>query len=243
MLAAEAAPPMDPYAIFSQARAAVTAARYPERIDYTIHVSGYDGSVPRANHYLAVDRVDGQDLKVAAISAEEKAAPPTPRGVNVSFDAAICFMLCEVVHIPMGRPVASQDLLGVPMLTPAYAFGLQYPLTRHDRTQLDPSQAGLPVIAVVSTQAREYDIAFMGSQTIDGTDSYGLRLTPRRNPKSNRLRELWVGAVDHLPRRATVAGNFTVAPLTDVPWTIDFTVIDGAPYIRDERADATLFMP
>jgi hypothetical protein len=242
MVTAAATPPPDPYALFSQTRSAVSAARYPDRIDYTIDVSGYDGSAAKANHYRAIDRVAEQSLKVGAISAEEKAAPPIPQGVNVKFVLGICYGGCGGLVIPMGRPVASQDLLGVPLLTPAYTFGMQYPLTRRTTSQPDAEVNGLTVIAVVATQTREYAIDFIDDETIDGTPVYHLRLTPLRNPKKNRLRELWAGVDDHLPRRAIVAGNFTVTPLVDVPWTIDFAVVDGAPYIQRERADAVLYM-
>ncbi len=72
--------------------------------------------------------------------------------------------------------------------------------------------------------------------------TYHLALTPLRRPKDNRLRELWVGANDYLPRKAVISGNFTIRPLVDVPWTIDFAVVDGAPYIARESAAATLYM-
>ncbi len=242
MVTAAATPPPDPYALFSQTRSAVSAARYPDRIDYTIDVSGYDGSTAKSNHYQAIDRVAENSLKVGAIRAEEKAAPPVPQGVNVKFVAGICFVGCGGVIIPMGRPVAPQDLLGVPLLSPAYTFGLQYPLTQRTSSQTKPDVEGLPVIAVVATQTREYAIDFVGSETIDDTPVYHLHFRPLRNPKNNRLRELWAGIGDHLPRKAVVAGNFTIAPLVDVPWTIDYTVIDGAPYIQRERADAVLYM-
>jgi hypothetical protein len=243
MVAVAPSPSPDPYALFSQTRSAVSAARYPDRIDYTIDVSGYDGSVAKTNHYQAIDRVAEQALKVGAISAEEKAAPPTPHGVDVKFVAGICFGLCWGIAVPMGRTVASQDLLGVPLLTPAYTFGMQYPLTRRASSQTNPEVDGLPIIAVVATQMREYAIDFVDDETIDDTPVYHLRFTPLRNPKNNRLRELWAGIGDHLPRKAIVAGNFTIAPLVDVPWTIDYTVIGGAPYIRRERTDAVLYMP
>jgi hypothetical protein len=239
MVAAEPTPTPDPYALFSQARAAVSAARYPERLDYTIDVSGFDGSLFRTNHYRATDRTE-QGIKVAAISAEEAASWHVPQGVNVKFVASI---YGAAIVIPLGRTPASYDLLGVPMLAPSYTFGLRYPPVTVATTHTPPAAGTLPVIAVVSSQARDYRIEFEGAQTIDDAQTYDLRLTPLRDPKNNRLRELWVGAGDHLPRRASVAGNFTLAPLTDIPWTIDFDVIGGAPYIARESADALLYMP
>jgi hypothetical protein len=101
----------------------------------------------------------------------------------------------------------------------------------------------LPVIAIVSSQAREYRVTLLDMPTIDGTATYHLRLVPLRRPKDNRLRELWIGTGDYLPRRALIAGNFTVAPLVDVPWNIEFSVIDGRPYVARENAERTLYLP
>jgi hypothetical protein len=240
MVTAAATPSPDPYALFSQTRAAVSAARYPDRIDYTIDVSGYDGSVARMNHYRATDRVAENVVKVGAMSVEEKASPPVPHGINVKFEA---WLYGAVIVIPLGRTPASQDLLGVPLLTPTYSFGLKYPPALLALPQPGASNSVLPVIAIVASQARDYAIDFAGLQTIDDVQTYDLRFRPLRDPRRNRLRELWAGVDDRLPRRALIAGNFTLAPLVDVPWTIDFSVIDGAPYIERERADAVLYMP
>src|SRR5208283_2985816 len=73
----------DAYAIFQRTRSAVTAARYPQRIDYTITVSGEDGSTPRTNHYVA-SYGDSGSVLVSSISQEEAANPTTPRGTNLS---------------------------------------------------------------------------------------------------------------------------------------------------------------
>jgi hypothetical protein len=240
MFAAIASPlPLDPYALFSQTRAAVTAARYPDRVDYTIDVSGFDGRAFRTNHYRASDRAE-RGVDVAAMSAEEAATWHVPQGVNVKFEAVLYGV---AIVVPLGRTPESFDLLGVPMLTPTYSFGLKYPPVTMATAHAAPAPAALPVIAVVSSQVRDYTISLAGLQMVDDTQTYDLRLTPLRDPRNNRLRELWVGVDDHLPRRAIVAGNFTLAPLTDVPWTIDFSIMDGMPYVERERADAALYMP
>ncbi|MGB8966266.1 MAG: hypothetical protein WCB99_11555 [Candidatus Cybelea sp.] len=41
------------YSIWLQTRSAVTSARYPRRIDYTIAVTGIDGSKPSNDHFRA----------------------------------------------------------------------------------------------------------------------------------------------------------------------------------------------
>src|SRR5581483_7964072 len=103
--------------------------------------------------------------------------------------------------------------------------------------------ATLKTIAVVSTNARDYSVAMIDAPLLGGVPTYHLRLVPLRKPKENRLRELWVDEDDDLPRRAVVAGNFTTAPLTDVPWRISFSLFEGAPVITTETADTTLYLP
>lgn len=128
----------------------------------------------------------------------------------------------------------------MPLLEPTYTFGLRYKSqTKADSDAVPPP---LPVIAIVSAQSPDYRVALIDRPAIDGVPTYHLKLTPLRRPKDNRLRELWVGANDYLPRKAVVSGNFTIRPLVDVPWTIDFAVRDGAPYIARESASATLYL-
>jgi len=243
---AVAAAAVDAYAVFLQARSAVTSARYPRRLDYTIVVSGIDGDRPKANHYRAsADFVSGE-IRVASISTEELAQPPPlPHGFNFALTAQVCGGRCETgvgnVSVPVGPPAASPDILGVPVLEPTYTFGLRYRTA--ERAVAASSDGALPTIAVVSTKKRDYAVTLLDEPVLDSVPTYHLRLTPLRKPKENRLRELWVGMGDNLPRKAVVAGNFTQAPLVDVPWTVDFTVFDGVPLVARESANATLFLP
>jgi hypothetical protein len=183
---------IDAYAIFLHARSAVTAARYPDRIDYTIDVSGIDGKAPRANHYRATSDPATNAIRVFPISDEELAAPPpVPHGFNFSFTADLCEGRCDTgsAHfgVPAGPAASAFDLLGVPKLTPAYAFGIAYPPQRQRSRSETPSS--LPVIAIVSTKTRDYDVTLIDTPQIDGTPTYHLKLTPLRKPKDNRLRE------------------------------------------------------
>jgi hypothetical protein len=50
------------------------------------------------------------------------------------------------------------------------------------------------------------------------------------------LRELWVDGVTYLPHRAVVAGIGNRAPLTSVPWRIEFRQVQGATYVARETA-------
>jgi len=244
MISAQA-PTLSPYAIFLRTRAAVSAARYPPALNYTIAVAGYAGDAYVTNHYRGYYSRDGGKIFVDPISGEEAAHPHTPHGVNFRITYEIGWNIgaggqLGKGFIPAGRPEASADLVGVPDLSPAYMFGMPYVAFASPAPVAGPP--GLRTIAVVGVGAPAYSVAFAGTATIGGSETYELALTPLRDPKDNRLRALWVGENDYLPRRAVVAGNFTVAPMVDVPWTIDFSVVNGAPLIVDEKANQPLFM-
>lgn len=232
------------YAVWLKTRSAITAAQYPQRIDYTIAVTGLDGSKPAADHYRAsCDSQDGA-IRIFPISDEQLAAPPSvPHGVNAFFTISLSGgrgsgTATDV--IPIGHPPPGSDLLGEPLLSPTYMFGLDYNLAAR-RAQPD-APTSLRVIATVSAQSPDYQVTMIDMPTIDGVSTYHLRLVPLRRPKEHRLREVWVGENDYLPRKAIIAGNFTVAPLVDVPWAVDFSIVGDAPYIARESAERTLYL-
>jgi hypothetical protein len=224
------------YAIFLRSRSAVTAAHYPRRLDYTISVSGVEGDTSRANHYTAsCDPRDGS-IRVLPISEEELAAP-APHPHDFDFRQIVI----QGVSVPVGHPPDPDLLGGSPILEPTYSFGLAYRRIAPPVSAIDTSDE-LPVIAVVSTKERNYDVSLLNTPVLNGEPTYHLRLVALRRPKEYRLRELWLGANDYLPRQALLSGNFTVAPLVDVPWLVTFANVDGVPYISRESAEATLYL-
>jgi hypothetical protein len=229
---------MDATSIWLHTRTAVTDARYPARLSYTISVTGQDGSAPSSNHYRASTDPDDGTIRISTISNEQLASPaPIPHGVNVKAEVAICMPVCTGYSLAIGHPQSYQDLIGEPFLTPTYMFGMRELIAHAQQTAL-----ALPVITTVSVGTADYRVALLDTPTLDGTETYHLQMTPVRSPKTHRLRELWVGTGDYLPRKALVSGNFTIAPLVDVPWIIDFSILNGAPYIQDERATSTLYL-
>jgi hypothetical protein len=235
------------YTIFLHARSAVTAAAYPRRLDYTIFVGGVENDALEANHYHASCDPNDGTIRMLSISDEELASPP-PHPHDFDFKTlhltlSLYGVLFRDIPVAVGRPLSNPDLLGgIPILDPTYSFGLRYSHASPTASPQPTASGALPVIAVVATQARDYDVTLVDAPVLDGTPTYHLKLTPRRKPKENRLRELWVGTQDYLPREAIIAGNFTVAPLVDVPWLVTFAVVDGAPYITHESTDATLYL-
>lgn len=234
---------LDAYSIWLHARSAVTSAQYPRRIAYTIAITGLDGETPAADHYRAVCSSDDGAIRVFPISEEQLAQPPpVPHGADMHITIALSTgrLAPAVVSVPAGHKAPYQDFLGWPLLAPTYTFGMRY--RTEASTPSSPGESSLRVIAIVSAQAPDYRVTLIDTPIVDDVATYHLSLTPLRRPKDNRLRELWVGENDYLPRRAVVAGNFTIAPLVDVPWTVDFSIVNGAPYIARESAASTLYL-
>jgi len=232
----QATPPIEARDIWLRMRAAVTSAAYPARIRYTIRVSGVDASNTVTPHYEASSDTTNGEIRLSSISDEEVMNPPIPRGFTFGF--GYCSSICRPA-IVVGHPPPVEDILGEPLLTPTYTFGIRY----HELNDSTPEtgKGDLKVIATVST-ALDYAVTLVDVPAIDGIATYHIKLIPLHDPKVYRLRELWVGTKDGLPRRARVAGNFTDAPMVDVRWTIDFSVVNGAPYIIREAALTTLEM-
>lgn len=210
-------------AVFARAISAITSARYPARIDYTIVVSGLDGSVFRVNHYPESYRSGTKEIDV---NSEDGCECESDLGGSWS--------------ISVGARERSPDLLGVPHLTPTYMFGLNSPIAieHSGGGHVQPQMNGLRP----APSPPAYAVALIDSPFVDGTRTYHLTLRPLSDPKKYRLRELWVGADDYLPRKAIVAGNFASAPLADVRWTIDFSIVHSAPFILRETT-SVLFLP
>lgn len=241
-MVAETPPAVDAWSIFTRTRSIVTSVQYPWRLDYTIAVSGLDGDKTVSDHYRAsCDPADGL-IKLFSISNEQLTAPPpVPRGFNFKVTMAVCFLMCAGVIIPAGHPAPYQDLIGEPLIAPTYMFGLRYPTVPYNIKPVG-TESVLPIIATVSTRSKDYDVSLIDNDVIDGTQVFHLGLKPLRKPMDNRLRELWIGTNDYLPRRAIISGNFTTAPLVNVPWTIDFAVVAGTPYVIRETAQETLYL-
>jgi hypothetical protein len=227
----------DAYRLFLRARSAVTAVQYPQRIDYVIRVSGTEGGRPRANHYKGSFDLTDDAIRIFPISDEEMAAPP-PDPHDFDFKQIVV----QGMSVPIGRPNDPDLLGGSPILDPTYSFGLRFKRIVASATTTADAESDLPIIAVVSNSARDYDVSLLAKTQLNGEETYHFGLKPLRKPKRFRLRELWVGANDFLPRKAVIAGNFTVAPLVDVPWVVSFNVIGGIPYISSERAEDVLYL-
>lgn len=242
-----------PYGIFSRAKDAWHAQRYPDFLTYTISVNVSERGVEKTNHYHLAYDAKRESVAVEAVSDEEKAAPASGDGVNLRL--GLKRQGRTIFEHRVGNPGDAVDLLGVPDLAPNYAFGLARHLDAAEvptndelvaqiRAQFhDPAPPGttkelatppgLKEIAVVSASHHDYDVRLAGIENVGGTNAYHLVLHPLLDPSRFRLRELWVATDTFATLKLITSGNFT-GP--GVPWMVSFEEVDGARYIASEVA-------
>lgn len=250
----QAAP--DPYEIYARARQYVASQSYPGMLEYTVAVRVTEAGKERVERYQC--GYDGYTGTIAfdPVSDYEKTHPYVPHGINIG-----------VLFWQVGKPEPRVDYLGVPDFAPNYSFGLgTAPLTPLPRTPTpaelvaeiraefhdpDPrvtpiptpspsATPGLQEIAAVIARLHLYDITLAGTDNIDGSLAYDLKLRPLRDPHKYRLRELWVDTATYAPRKLVEAIDFVDGPGTAVPWTVTFQDIGGALYVDRQTALAPM---
>lgn len=255
--AAHLPPLADPYQIFANARAYWTAQRYPAELQYTIVVHALAGDTPDARHYDASWSAATNVPVVDPVSAEERAHPYRP-----SPGVALSILFIPIMNIggPRRGTGINTDLVGVPIVTPNYAFAIapyvppqkktsaqivgeiraiyHDPMPARRVQELPPSE--LTTIAVVSTGTRRYTISLVGIESYGDHHDYHLALTPVRDPGRYRLRALWIDTRTFATDKLAQDGNFTRTTTTRVPWTVTFRDIDGARYIDTEHESQAL---
>jgi hypothetical protein len=102
------------------------------------------------------------------------------------------------------------------------------------------TEAPLREIARVEAVARDYTIALAGIERVRTVDAYHLVLTPLRQPRLYRLRDLWVDTSDYATVKLDVDGIFQGKPYDDARWTVTYVDLDGRPYVQQIKTDDTL---
>lgn len=234
----------DPYDIYDRARYAWRSQTYPSDLQYrtTIHV--VEGSKDEFEHFTSESRDGG--VRSSGVSEEEARAPHDPNGVDFKITITLGWNTgsggqSETTTVDANKKDASPDYLGVPLLNPAYAFGLDTaPEPRETPGDITSARSSPKSIVTVTAVNRAYNIALAGIENIDGTDAYHLELEPLRDPKVFRLRDLWIDDSTYHVLRLQTQGNFMNAPMTNVPWLVTFQEIGGAEYIDSETAEGPL---
>lgn len=112
---------------------------------------------------------------------------------------------------------------GLPQISPLYDFGL---------SKLEPA----------TSTARAYDVALVDVQSLNNRRVYLLELTALLNPKTYRLRELWVDAQSFAVVKLATEGAFRSGPATTVEWIVTYTVNHGRWLIESEATPASLLL-
>jgi hypothetical protein len=238
------APISDPYAIYDRAREAWRSQTYPGDLQYRTTVHVVEGSKDEFEHFTSESRDGG--VRSSGVSEEEAQTPHDPNGVDFKIKICIGWNTGsggqgETMTVDANKKDASPDYLGVPLLSPNYAFGLDTtPETLEAPTDAAPTQNSPKSIVTVRAVNRAYDISLAGIESVAGSDAYHLRLVAMRDPKVFRLRDLWIDDSSYRVLRLQTQGNFQNAPMSNVPWVVTFQQIDGVEYIDSETAEGPL---
>jgi hypothetical protein len=134
-----------------------------------------------------------------------------------------------------------------PRIDPASSFGILTrfgtPIVPHAPASAQPEPAptdDLREITRVEANVREYQIEIVGKETVLGQAAIHLKFTPLRDPKLNRLRDLWLDPVTYRTLQLRVQGILNGKPYDGVAWTIRYVVVDGRQYVQQIVADEPL---
>jgi len=227
-VASESAP--DAYALYARAREAVRALRYPHYLGYSVAVTVVDdaGTTHTRTYATRFDATTGNILP-DTISAEERAHPPDPTGVDFGIALPGKF-------IPLTKPNEPDFLGGPPRLAPYYFFGLASPQPQANDGDSDALTDGPKIIGRVGTQERVYDIAFVGTEDVGGEACDHLRLRPLRDPRRYLIRDLWLAESDGLPLQIGTEGNFTFPQSVGSTWITTYRREGSTLFIAEERS-------
>lgn len=247
--------PADPDAAFSAARDAWPVASYPHYGTYATVIQYHLGAQPGIRTWNTVEDLQRRVVHADGVSDQEAANPYVPHGINIgvgglssSRDEGGAGSLPSGIQQP-GSTLPSGMVLNAAktddpfgMLT--FAINQDYGLSRRApgiTTSSNANDVGgpaptLPRIGGTGTEAKNYTVSSLGTTNENGVALVHLALKPLHDPKRYRLRELWLNPITELPVHAIVDGIGNHDPLDTVQWKVDYTTVDGVPYIERETA-------
>jgi hypothetical protein len=152
-LASNASADPGAYQIFEHAKRVLRSQSYPDAIFYRTTIRVSEGERNEFEHFYA-EAFSSGDVRVEGVSDEEQAASHESSGVNFKLSFSIGWNTgaggqTETVSKDAHRKEASPDYLGVPLISPAYSFGLASEHAR-DQTPSLVKAPNLPTIATVT---------------------------------------------------------------------------------------------
>ena len=135
-----------------------------------------------------------------------------------------------------------------PRIDPDSSFGLK---SRFGATLTLASPSPAPSASGAATEAlreitrveantRAYQVEIAGTETIASAPALHLQLTPLRDPKVNRLRDVWVDPASYRTIAVRVQGLLDGKPYDGIPWMVHYVVLDGRNYVQQIVAEAPL---
>lgn len=112
---------------------------------------------------------------------------------------------------------------GLPQISPIYDFGLSK-------------------LAPATSSAHAYDVSLLDVELLHSRRTYLLELTPLRDPKVFRLRELWVDAKSFEIVKLATNGAFRSGPATTVEWIVSYAMDRGHWLIESEATPASMLL-
>ena len=95
-------------------------------------------------------------------------------------------------------------------------------------------------IGRIESTTRVYDIRIAGIETIADAPALHLTLVPIRDPKLNRLRDLWLDPTTYRTVQSRVQGIFQNKPYDGISWTVHYVIVEGRQYVQQVVADEPL---
>jgi hypothetical protein len=247
--------PADPDGAFSAARDAWPVASYPRYATYSTVISYHLGAQPGIRTWRTVEDLQRRVVHADGVSDQEAANPYVPHGINIGVggfgdtrNEGGAGSLPSGIQQPGSapptgmtlNPTKTDDPFG--MLT--FAVNQDYGISRrsplitasNDASDVGAPPPALPRIGGTGAELKNYAVTSLGTTNENGVALVHLALNPIHDPKKNRLRELWLNPITELPEHAIVAGVGNHAPLDSVNWKVDYTTVDGVPYIDRETA-------
>lgn len=198
--------------ILDRAVSFVRAQSYPPYLSYIVTVRAYAKGRWLVEQFQSVCRT--RDDRVLTYG--------TPVSTTNQPDNPYKFTL-KVKGLAIHDSHNIDEPFGLPELSPIYAFGL---------LQMHPASSPL----------RDYDATLVGVETLNGHNVYHLALVPRAQPKTFRVRDLWVDVRTSAIWQLTSAGAFSSGPATGVPWTVTFAMNRGHWLIDSEETTTPLVL-
>jgi hypothetical protein len=107
-------------------------------------------------------------------------------------------------------------------------------------TPIPQTTDDLREIGRIESNTRAYDIRIAGTEMVAGSPALHLVLAPIRDPKINRLRDLWLEPATFRTVQSRVQGILENKPYDGISWTVHYVLVEGRQYVQQVVADEPL---